>query len=243
MSSLVGIDTSLALTSVVRGTNLTVQAVATAWLGRAPDFYLRPTGYGGGAAVPVTAAEIAAAVLVAPLARFAGYFNDSPLSTLNPPVGTEAQGRADAAAARQQLTWIGFPATCPVMIDLEHWHVVTAAYIAGVAAVEPTAIVYGTQQTCALARAGGLRSWLSSWGPQQDYANAAAMSVPWGATMWQCSGDAFSGIADEDVTSAAVVASFWDGRPAAASGPSVASLEAVLARIASLAQSSWRLPS
>ena len=209
MSSPVGIDTSLCLTSLVRGTDLTVLADATAWLGAAPDFVIRPTGTGGGAAVPLSASEIAAVSGI--VAKIGGYYNDSPLSLASPVRGTEAIGRADARAARAQLRALGFPDSCPVLIDLEHFSVVTAAYVAGVAAVEPSAVIYGTLQTCTLARAGGLRAWISSWGPAVNYAGAARKSLHGGNVLWQMAGNAFNGIADEDV-GGPIVATFWDGK-------------------------------
>lgn len=228
MASLVGIDTSLPLTSLVRGTSLTVLADATAWLGRKPDFVVRPTGNGGGAAFPLTAAEIA--FVAAAGVRIAAYMNGSPLSMNNPPMGTYAQGVADAKAARTQMRALGFPDACPIIIDLEHWQVVTAPYVAAVRATEPTAILYGSQQTCGLAKAGGVRSWLSYWVGQADYRNAAGKSPPASAAMWQMAGSAFNGIADEDTTSADVVASFWDGitPPPPSSGPDVPAAVAAL---------------
>jgi hypothetical protein len=216
MSVLVGIDTSLSLVSLVRGTDLTVLADATAWLGQVPDFVIRPTGTGGGAAVPLSGAEIGA--VAGKVARIGGYFNDSPLSAAAPPMGTAAQGRADARAARAQLAALGFPGSCPVLIDLEHASVVTEAYVGGVGEIEPGAVLYGTLQTCTLARAGGLRAWISSWGPAVNYGGAARKSLHGGNCLWQLAGNAFNGIADEDV-GGPVVDSFWDGKTAAAPAP------------------------
>lgn len=214
--TLVGIDTSLCLTSLVRGTTITVLADATAWLGRVPDFVIRPTGGGGGAAVPLSAAEIAA--LSGVVGRIAGYYNDSPLSAASPVTGTFAQGVADARAARAQLRALGFPDSCPVLIDLEHWQVVTPSYVTGIRGIEPSAIVYGSGQTCSVARAGGLRSWISSWQPQGNYQNEAAKALQGGNSMWQVAGNAFNGIADEDLADAALVQTFWDGKAPASGG-------------------------
>jgi hypothetical protein len=209
--SLVGIDTSLSLVSLVRGTKLTVLADATAWLGRVPDFVVRPTGRGGGAAVPLAVGEIASVAGI--VARLGGYYNDSPLSLASPVQGTYAIGASDARRARYQLRALGFPDSCPVLIDLEHEEVVTAEYVAGVRSVEPSGCLYGTLATCTLARAGGLRSWISSWGAALDYRNAAGKSLQGGNSMWQLAGNAFNGIADEDV-GGAIVSRFWDGRGA-----------------------------
>lgn len=214
MGNLVGIDTSLALTSRVGSTGLTVWQYAKAWLGRVPDFIVRPTGRGGGAAAtPLSAAEIAAVAAEAPGLRFGGYFNDSALNVTGAPPATAALGQAEAQRARAQLRALGFPDSCPVLIDLELSGNVTLPYLQGVRQAEASAIVYGDAATIALAGRAGVGQWLSRWGAQQDYANAAALALPAGTSLWQFAGDAFNGVCDEDDAPAGVVAALWTGVP------------------------------
>ena len=127
----VAIDSSLSMYATVPGTNLTVLADSTAWLGRAPDFVIRPTGTGGAGATPVTSGEIAQ--LHAEGIGVTPYYNDSPLNANGfiPNGDLYAQGQRDAANAVQQADAIGFPGNVYLPGDIESNAPVTEAWVRG----------------------------------------------------------------------------------------------------------------
>ena len=230
----VGIDSALPIYATVPGTSLSIVEDTKAWLGRYPDFWIRPTGTGGKAASPLTQNEISQ-ILKDGMGVFP-YYNDSPLND-GSTEGTYALGVQDAQNALSQYRALGLPTLLPPACDIESNAKVNAAWVHGWAdTMRPSpyalsGMLYGNLgPNMALGQAvlqalkedqngnvGRILLWDAFWKYKQglDYQNAATVAwqpiSPSSQTlpmvrMWQLSGGDFGGIGDEDVCTEAFFA-------------------------------------
>lgn len=208
----VGIDTSLSMLALVPGTNMTVYDDCVAWLGHAPDFVIRPTGTGGGAATPASVGEVARILAKGP--KVGLYYNDSRLNGKNPPVATYSLGLMEGREACAQLSALGAPSNLPVLLDIESTAPVTPAYLQGFeaecASQSRRVCVYGivtpgsTLANAITSSGVSLDVWAANWTSKgANYDNAANTQMPnLGAiksVMCQITGAVFNGVADEDI--------------------------------------------
>lgn len=216
----IGIDTSLSLLSTVPNTTLSVLGDVKAWLGRYPDFVIRPTGSGGAGAMPLSVAEISAlhtiGIAVAP------YYNDSPLN--RGVTGTAALGAQDARTAIAQAEALGFPYSQWLYCDIEANAPINMEWISGwCGAMTPSpypgnGILYGLLEpgsslTSAFMGTYGqfqipanMKFWQSKWTTSGlSYQNL--LKTPWDPSVtfttqtmvMQVSGNDFNGVCDEDI--------------------------------------------
>ena len=220
----VGIDSSLAMYAPAPADpSITILQDATAWLGRKPDFVIRPSGTGGGAATPLSTDECIR--LHADGLGILPYYNDSPLNwSQNPPTGTYELGQQDAAKAKAQVAAIGIPANFKVPGDIENNAPVTPDYIQGWADAWSGGMLYGlcgpggnlgqavlqALQNDKNGNVHRLLLWPAEWLYKGGLNYSLAATHPWNPVapspqtfgmlrLWQISGNDFNGIVDQDI--------------------------------------------
>ena len=120
------VDSAMAASGSV-SSNLTLWQDVVDWAGAPPVAWGRYLGSGGGAATPLTAAEVS--FLHANRCAILPIYNDSPLN--GGQMGTYAMGQRDADAAIQRAQALGVPSGVYLCCDIEYGAPLTAEYVRG----------------------------------------------------------------------------------------------------------------